>query len=185
VTTRGLAAGASLAGLAGGALALVTRGALTLDLGIGRRIRPLGPLSVEIAAPRDLVFDVVSAPYLGRAPRALESKLKVIERGSDMVLAAHFTPLSRFVTTTLETVHFDPPSRVQFRLVRGPVPYVREEFVLREIDAGTELDYQGELGTDLWVVGAWWGDRVAAKWEAVVEESLTSIKTEAERRARS
>jgi hypothetical protein len=185
VTTRGLAAGATLAGLAGGALALLARGALTLDIGIGRRIRPLGPLSVEIAAPRDIVFDVVSAPYLGRAPRALESKLEVIERGSDMVLAAHFTPLSRFITTTLETVRFDPPSRVQFRLVRGPVPHVVEAFILRETRAGTEFEYRGELGTDLWALGAWWGDRVAAKWEAVVEESLAAIKTEAERRARS
>jgi hypothetical protein len=178
-----MAASAALAGLAGGALARLARGSLTLDLGIGRRIRTLGPLSVQIAASRDVVFDVVSAPYLERAPRALKSKLKVIERGTDMVLAAHFTRLSRFVTTTLETVRFDPPSRVHFRLVRGPVPHVVEEFVLHETRVGTQLEYRGELGTDLWAVGRWWGDRVAAKWEAVVQESLAAIKAEAERRA--
>jgi hypothetical protein len=185
LTPRGAVGAALLAGTAGGALALLARGALTLDLGIGRRVRSLGPLTVDIAAPRDVVFAVVSAPYLGRTPRALESKLKVIERGTDMVLAAHFTQVSRFVATTLETVRFDPPSRVQFRLVRGPVPYVREEFVLHDARGGTEFEYRGELGTDLWALGAWWGDRVAAKWEAVVEESLAAVKTEAERRARS
>lgn len=172
-----------LAGLAGGALTLLARGALTLDLGVGRRVRPLGPLSIQIAAPRDVVFEIVSAPYLERAPRALKSKLKVIERGTDMVLAAHFTPLSRFVTTTLETVRFEPPSRVCFRLVRGPVPHVVEEFVLHETGDGTRFEYRGELGTDLWTVGRWWGNRVAAKWEAVVMDSLAAIKGEAERRA--
>lgn len=70
---------------------LLVRGALTLDLGIGRRVRPLGPITVRIAAPCETVFDVVAAPYLGRTPRAMRSKLRVLERGSDLVLAAHYT----------------------------------------------------------------------------------------------
>jgi hypothetical protein len=41
-----------------------------------------------------------------------------------------------------------------------------------------------KLGTDLWVVGSWWGDRVAAPWERTVAASLESIAVEAERRAR-
>jgi hypothetical protein len=36
---------------------------------------------------------------------------------------------------------------------------------------------------DLWTLGRWWGDRVARKWEAAVEESLSAVKVEAERRA--
>jgi hypothetical protein len=80
-------AGAAAAGYVG----LVT-GACPLDLGIGRRVRPLGPQQLEMAAPRELVFDVIAEPYLGRAPRALAAKLQVLEAGSDMVLAAHFTP---------------------------------------------------------------------------------------------
>lgn len=177
-------AGGALAGLAAGAVALLARGALTLDIGLGRTVRSLGPLTVHIAAPRDVVFDVVSAPYQERAPRAVASKLEVIERGTDMVLAAHFTPVAGFVATTLETVRFEAPGRVCFRLVRGPVPHVVEEFVLHETDEGTRFEYRGELGTDLWSLGRWWGDRVAAKWEAVVAASLATVKTEAERRAR-
>jgi hypothetical protein len=65
------------------------------------------------------------------------------------------------------------------------VPHVVEEFALAEMDGGTRFEYRGELGTDLWALGRWWGDRVAAKWEAVVEDSLATIKAEAERRARS
>ncbi len=104
---------------------------------------------------------------------------------SDMVLAAHYTPvLRRLTATTVETVRFEPPSLVAFRLVRGPVPHVVETFALAEApDGGTSFTYSGELGTDFWAVGAWWGDRVAASWERAVEHSLSGIKDEAERRA--
>lgn len=173
----------ALAGVAGGLWALVVRGAATLDLGIGRTLRPLGPLAVRISAPRELVFEVVSSPYLRRTPRALEKKLKVLERGQDIVLAAHFTEVGPLVATTVETVRFEPPSAVHFRLVRGPVPYVVEQFLLHETAEGTELEYRGELGTDFWTLGRWWGAAVARKWEAAVRASLESVKLEAERRA--
>jgi hypothetical protein len=180
---RAMSIGSCLGGAAVGYV-LVVRGALTLDLGLGRRFRPLGPLRTSIAAPRETVFDVIAAPYLGRTPRAMGNKLDVLERGSNMVLAAHFTPLSAGLTaTTVETVRFERPQRVAFRLVRGPVPQVLETFELREMDGGTELEYRGELGTDLWRVGSWWGERVAGPWERTVAESLSGIRTEAERRA--
>jgi hypothetical protein len=53
---------------AAGYVGLVT-GACPVDLGIGRRVRPLGPQLVDMAAPREVVFDVIAQPYLGRAPR--------------------------------------------------------------------------------------------------------------------
>src|SRR3990172_10987647 len=136
--TRRLIA-ATLAGLGLGAYALVVRGSLTIDVGLGRSTRPLGPFRRHIAAPRDVVFEVVSAPYLRRTPRALGHKLRVLERGKDMVLAEHFTPVGPMVTTTVETVRFEPPERVHFRLVRGPVPYVVEQFDLRETSEGAAL----------------------------------------------
>ena len=181
---RTLAIGGAVAGAATGYV-LVVRGALTLDLGLGRSVRPLGPLRVEIAAPRETVFDVVADPYLGRTPRAVAERLEVLERGSDMALAAHFTPLGRGLTaTTVETVRFERPERIGFRLLRGPVPHVVETFELLASAGGTELEYRGELGTDLWWLGAWWGGRVAGPWVRTVEESLASIRAEAERRAK-
>jgi hypothetical protein len=48
--------------------------------------RPLGPLEVQIAAPHELVFDVIIAPYADRETKALREKVRVLERGSDMVL---------------------------------------------------------------------------------------------------
>lgn len=174
---------AVLAGAAGAGFELTVRGALTLDLGVGRRVRPLGPIHRTIAAPPETVFDVVAGPYLGRTPRALEAKLRVLERGSDMVLAAHYTQVGRRTTTTLETVRFERPERISFRLVRGPVPHALERFELRAAGEGTTLEYVGELGADLWGLGRWWADRVAGPWQRAVEASLADIASEAERRA--
>lgn len=172
------------AGAAASAYWLVVRGDLTLDVGLGRRIFELGPHSVEIGAARQVVFDVVASPYLGRTPRAMADKLEVLERASDMVLAAHHTPVRAGLTaTTVETVRFDPPTRIEFRLVRGPVPFVHETFLFREVEEGTRLEYQGQLGTDFWALGRLWGARVARRWEAAVADSFERIRAEAERRS--
>jgi polyketide cyclase/dehydrase/lipid transport protein len=171
---------------AGAVYVLVARGALTLDLGWGRHMRPLGPMLIPMVAPPEVVFDVIAAPYLGRTPRAMQQKLRVLERGSDMVLAAHYTPVGWLgVTTTVETVRFTRPTRIDFRLLRGPVPHIVETFELRAVGAGTELEYRGELGTDLWALGRWWGERVAGPWERIVERSLQAVRVEAERLAAS
>lgn len=181
---RGLAAGAAAGGVAGAAYVGLVTAAAPLDLGIGRRTRPLGPHSVDIRAPREVVFDLLAEPYLGRTTRAMREKVSVLERGSDLVLAAHRTPVGGgLVATTVETVRFSRPERIGFRLVRGPVPHVTEQFQLTEHPFGTRLDYTGELGTDLWALGARWGAVVARRWEQVVEDTFRAVQTEAERRA--
>jgi hypothetical protein len=178
-----LVAGSALGLAARKTYRLLTSGALTLDLEAGRRLQPLGPLLHTIRAPQEVVFDVIACPYLGKTPRALADKLQVWERGTDMVLAAHFTSVKCGITTTLETVCFQRPDRIDFRLVRGPVPHLIESFLLTPSDAGTELRWQGELGTDLWAIGEWWGGRVARTWTHAVRTSLHELAAEAERRA--
>lgn len=171
--------GSGIAGYVG----LVT-GRLTLDLGVGRRTRPLGPIAVEIRAPRELVYDVAVAPYAVRPTRAMREKVEVLERAEAMVLAAHRTPVAAGLTAvTVETVRFEPPSLISFRLLRGPVPHVVESFVLDELPgAATRLVYSGELGTDLWSAGERWGNVVAHSWTAAVQRSMAEITREAERR---
>jgi hypothetical protein len=80
-------------------------------------------------------------------------------------------------------VRFERPHRISFRLVKGPVPYVVERYELQPRDGATDFAYTGELGTDLWRLGTWWGDRVAPSWEQTVATSLEGVRTEAERRA--
>jgi hypothetical protein len=144
-------------------------------------------LSVEVAAPAGTVFDVTAEPYLSRTPRAMAGKLRVLAHGEGMVLAEYYTPVhgSRLTATTFETVTFDRPYRIAFRLVRGPVPHVAEEFTLTGRHGVTALEYSGEPGTDFGSAGQWWGTQVARAWEAAVRASFASIQAEAERRARS
>jgi hypothetical protein len=181
---RGLGCAAAAASIGGLGYRLAVNGGLTLDTGLGRTVRPLGPTTVAIAAPREIVFDVIAAPYLDRTPRALAGEITVLERGSDMVLAAHRTRVgARLVATTVETVRFTPPRTVDFRLVRGPVPHVVERFTLHDDAGATRFEYSGELGTDFWVAGDLWRSVVARKWEATVRSSIDRIRVEAERRA--
>ena len=105
---------------AAGYVGLVT-GACPIDLGIGRRVRPLGPQLVDMAAPREVVFDVLAQPYLGRAPQALADKLRVLERGNDMVLAAHFTPLAALPSAVFSLWHNISGAIVAAWLARRPL----------------------------------------------------------------
>lgn len=165
------------------AVALMSLGRLAIDVGWGRRLRPLGPQVVRIDAPRETVFELVGVPYLSpNPPRELRAKVEVLERGTDMVVAAHRTKVGRLTTVTVESVTFARPDEIAFRLLRGPVPFVVEWFRLRAVDEGsaTELEYSGQLGTDLWGLGARWGDLVARYWERAVADALASLKTSAE-----
>ena len=158
-------------------------GSLTLDTGVGRRVRPLGPRTWELAAPPERVFDLIAVPYGERPPRALREKVQVWERGADLVLAAHRTPVGGRTVTTVETVRFERPVRFDFRLVRGPVPHLAESFVLEPHDGGTRLTWSGEIGTDFGPLGAWWADRVAAAWERAVAHSLAAVEAAVAARA--
>src|SRR5579872_5233730 len=101
---RALVAAAAVVVGARRAYRLYASGAVTIDSGVGRRVRELGPVTWEIAADRETVFDVIASPYLGKTPRSLQAHLDVWERGTDMVLAAHHTQVKCGVTTTVETV---------------------------------------------------------------------------------
>jgi hypothetical protein len=168
------------AGLAAGFL-LLAMGRLHLDLGWGRSIHPLGPIAVGIDAPRELVFELISAPYLGRTPG--DSGIEVLERGTDLAVALHRTKVHFYEARTVEAIDFEPPGRVGFRHLTGPVPHAIEEFTIEEAGGGTELGYRGEIGIDYFLLG-----RLAARhwvrpqWERVVREHMDDIKRRAERR---
>lgn len=170
-----------ITGMAGGFL-LLAMGRLHLDLGWGRSIHALGPIELRIAAPRDLVFETISAPYLGRTPG--HSGIEVLARGKDLAVAIHHTKVHFYTARTIEVVEFEAPTRVGFRHLTGPVPYAVEQFVLEEAEGGTELRYSGEIGIDFFflgrIAGRYW---VRPKWEQVVREHLEDLKQGAGQRA--
>ena len=177
----GLLSAALLAAFSWGFFQLA-RGRLALDLGWGRSRHALGPITVRVGAPREIVFETLQAPYTGRAPRG--SGIEVIERGEELVVAAHHTPVHFYTSRTVEAVRFEPPERITFRHLAGPVPEAFEEFTLREEDGETVIEYRGEIGIDFWWLGRLAGRLwVIPQWESKVRPHLEGIREPAEERA--
>ena len=158
---------------------LLAMGRLHLDLGWGRSLHELGPIDIPIAAPRDLVFEMISEPYLRHNSK--RSGIEVLARGDDLAVAAHHTKVHFYTAITVEAVKFEPPDRIGFTHLRGPVPHAVEEFALGEADGVTELRYGGELGIDFFFLGRIAGRRwVRPQWERAVREDLKDLKQRAE-----
>jgi hypothetical protein len=167
---------------AAGMFLLLAMGRLWLDLGWGRSVHALGPITIRIKAPRDLVFEMIKAPYMGRTPGG--SGIEVIARRDALVVAAHDTKVHFYTARTVEVIEFEPPSRVGFRHLTGPVPYAVEQFALEASDGGTEIHYGGEVGIDFFVLGKLAGRYwVRPQWERIVREHLEDLKDRAEQRA--
>jgi hypothetical protein len=174
--------GALLVGGLAGMFLLLAMGRLHLDLGWGRSLHELGPIEIRIAADRNLVFELISAPYLHRAENA--SGIEVLARGEDLAVAAHLTKVHFYTARTVEAVMFERPTRVAFTHLSGPVPHAVEEFVLTEANGQTELRYAGEVGIDFFflgrIAGRYW---VRPQWERTVREHLQELAERAEQLA--
>jgi uncharacterized protein YndB with AHSA1/START domain len=167
-----------LAAMAVGFL-LLAMGRLHLDLGWGRSFHELGPIEVRIEAPRDLVFQMISEPYLGH--NAKRSGIEVLARGEDLAVAAHHTKVHFYTAITVEAVKFEPPDRIGFRPLAGPVPHTVEEFALDEADGATKLRYSGEVGIDFFFLGRIAGRHwVRPQWERAVRGELDDLRRRAE-----
>jgi hypothetical protein len=176
------ALGALLTALTAGMFLLLAMGRLHLDLGWGRSLHELGPITVRIAAPRELVFEIIAAPYLGRTPGG--SGIEVVARSDALVVATHHTRVHFYTARTVEVIDFEPPTRVGFRHLTGPVPEAVEEFTLEDTAEGTELRYRGELGIDFFLLGRIAGRHwVRPQWERAVREHLADLRQRAEQRA--
>jgi hypothetical protein len=166
--------------VAGGFLALAM-GRLHLDLGWGRSLHQLGPLGMRIDARRELVYEILSAPYLGRAR---SESINVLARGESLVVASHLTKVHFYEARTVEAIDLEPPARISFRHLTGPVPYAVEEFRLEQEGEETELHYDGELGIDFFLLGRIAGRHwVVPQWRRAVGDHLDAVKAQAEQRA--
>lgn len=156
-------------------------GRLNLDLGVGRSLHQLGPITATIRAPRELVFEIIAAPYVGRAS---VPGIEVLAHSEHLAVAKHYTRVHFYTAQTTEVIDLTPPTRVGFRHLTGPVPHAVEEFVFEQTDAGTELRYSGELGIDFFVLGRiagrYW---VRPEWERAVSAHIADLKQRAEARA--
>lgn len=103
---------------------------------MGRFVR-LPQRRVSVKAPAELVYQVVSTGG------------KVLERRNDreQVVEFHLEAGGRAVVTT-ELVRLDPPRRIDYEWLSGPLPSARERIsVVPAAEAGCELHYEGSFET--------------------------------------
>ena len=139
---------------------------------------------VWIRAPRELVYQKMSSFRRGKLGDSGESS-RVISRLDDRLIVEFKTRAGRFTVTTIEEVTLEPPERITFRHVKGPLRYAREEFVLTETDGGVEVTHTGEfVWMPLPVVG-WLGGRLFIKraFERILDEHMEQIRVACEARA--
>lgn len=164
-----------------GLVLLLAMGRLGLDLDWGRSRHRLGPIAIRIEAPPELVFELIEAPYSGRA--RVEG-IEVLARDTNMAVAAHLTRVHFYTARTIEVIELERPRLVRFRHLHGPVPYAVEQFELGAVDDATELRYGGEVGLDFFALGRIAARRwVVPQWEAVVRTHLEDLTRRAEERA--
>jgi hypothetical protein len=129
---------------------------------------------VRVEAPRGLCFEVVAAA--GRTRDELSEIERIVEFRTDYK--------GREIVT-LERVELDPPVRIDYRWIEGPLPEVTETISFEEVGPGTtDMRYCGRFeprrGAFRWLVGRF---VVKPAFDRLVLEHLNQAKEIAERRA--
>ena len=103
----------------------------------------LSSYSVRIIAPRKLVFQLMSSFGMGGDMGASGESSRVVHRDGDRLVAEFRSPAGWLTVSTLEEVVLEPPDRIRFRHLRGPLQSAREEFVLKSVGGEKELTHHG------------------------------------------
>ena len=137
-----------------------------------------------INAPREVVFQMLSAIGEGSLPGSQGESSRVLEREGDTIIAEFLTTSGKRTYRTVEKVQLYPPERMTFRHLEGPLAFAEEEFNLMEQDTGTELQYRGEIEYKVrWLPGIGWliaRFYVKPKYDAVIGDHMEKLKAAAE-----
>lgn len=140
---------------------------------------------VLIKAPRELVFQMMSSIGSGRIKGDNNESSKVLCRDGNHLIAQFRTKAGPLWYTTIEEIDFEPPERITFKHLSGPLHYAWEEFVYNDVDGDTEVIHNGEF---IWhpfpVIGKLAGLMYTRPaFERVIDKHMKVIKDAAEERA--
>ena len=143
--------------------------------------------NITIAAPRPLVFQMLSAFGRGHLPGDDGESSRVLEREGDRLTVEFFTKEGRRRYRTVEEVTLFPPERIAFRHLEGPLHHSSEEFLLAEVADETELSYRGDIQCRMaWLPGVGWliaRFYVRPKYDRVIRRHMERLKMAAQARA--
>lgn len=107
----------------------------------------VGPLSRAIAAPPELVYQMLSA--IGQGSQRNGERSQVLERNGDELICDFWTPLrlpggAEHVVRTRERVTLRPPDQLTYEHLDGPVRGLRESItVTAGPEGGCAITYAG------------------------------------------
>ncbi len=145
---------------------------------------PLPELRLEIAAHPGLVYQIIAAAGRGQLPGHASHGARILEQPApDRALVEFTTRVLLRQVVTVEEVRFEPSERIHYRLVKGPLPAVEEEFRLDAHEAGAVLHYSGWFEPNAPLLRTWL-DRVIVPrlYRRAVWHSMREIKAAAEAR---
>lgn len=108
----------------------------------------VGPVTIEIAAPPALVYQMLAA--VGQGAQEHGERAEILERGDGELVCDFWTRVSLPVgrdrlVRTRERVTLRPPGRIDYEHLDGLVRGLRESITVERAPAGgTRLTYEGE-----------------------------------------
>ena len=140
-----------------------------------------------INAPREMVFQMLTAFGKGSLPGSSGESSRILEKVGDTIIAEFMTTSGNRTYRTVEEVRLYPPEKITFRHLEGPLPFSEEEFNLLDQGTGTQIEYAGKIEYKVrWLPAAGWliaKYYVRPKYNTVIKRHLTTLKSAAEARA--
>ena len=140
---------------------------------------------VLIKAPCELVFQKMSSFGRGRLKGDNNESSRVICRDDNHLVAEFKTKAGPFSYTTIEEIHLEPPKRITFKHLKGPLHFAQEEFIFRDVDGDTELEHRGEFIWHWFPIIGWLAGRLYTKpmFERTIRKHMQQILVSCEERA--
>ncbi len=144
----------------------------------------LTPHETIVNAPREMVFQMLTAFGRGRLPGS-KDKSRVIEQDGDRLIVEFTTDAIYKTYVTLEEVTLHSPDTITFKHLEGPLDSCDEVFTFEELPDGKTLwRHTGSFRLGWPVVGDAVGRNVTKRWfERVMRKHMREMKEAIEARA--
>jgi hypothetical protein len=144
----------------------------------------IGNVQVTISAPRELVFEMAAAVG-GTLPDGPPHHSELISRDGDLLIVRYSAPPPFRFFGFLEEVRLTPSSRIDYRVLEGPLDRVEEWLDFEQL-AGhpTVVTYGGFVEQRTRLIGPLAARLIAVPaYRAFMKRSLAALKVAAEQRA--